>query len=61
MKATEAAYICYECAMKHGATADEDHACTCHSGKCDLCGETKTLCHHDDYNWPGQRYYPGRD
>ena len=54
-------YLCAECAERLGGVWPEGHMATMHSGKCDCCGETKSLAAHDDWNWPGQKLYPGRD
>lgn len=44
-------YICYECAIKHGGTCEDNRAVTMHTGKCEICEELKGLCSPGDYEW----------
>jgi hypothetical protein len=48
-------YICWGCAGLYGAEWPIGHVATCHEGKCDNCGETASLAHKDDWNWPGKK------
>lgn len=54
-------YLCGKCAEELGGVWPKGHCATSHEGKCDCCEEIRGLCHHDDWNWPGQLNYPGRD
>lgn len=47
-------YLCHECAMKLGWRDIPGHYCTAHSGKCDVCGEEKTLTCENDYLHVGE-------
>lgn len=54
-------YLCTDCAEKIGGRWPKGHVATIHVGICDSCGEPKALAHHDDWDWPDQKSYPGRD
>jgi len=54
-------YLCAPCALILGGTWPDGHAATMHDGLCSRCRSKAALSHHDDWNWPGQKDYPGRD
>lgn len=54
-------YICRHCAERLGGVWPEGHAATMHEDLCDCCGRRAALAQHDDWNWPDQKSYPGRD
>jgi len=51
-KLDEYRYICCDCAYDLGGIDVPGHTCTMHTGKCDCCGEEKTLMNMGDWDWP---------
>jgi hypothetical protein len=49
-----AGFICRDCAELGGAIWPVCHVATFHTGECDSCGEKKSLCHTNDYDWPNR-------
>ena len=49
-------FICCECADTSGGEwLHKDHVATWHTGKCDFCGEKRSLANCNDYRWPDGR------
>lgn len=46
-------YICAHCAEENGGQWPHGHLATSFLERCDCCGELKTLCSVDDWQWPG--------
>ena len=51
----EIGYLCGECAVGMGWRWPEGHAATCHSAKCGVCGEVKSLSCWNDWLIPGEK------
>jgi len=49
MNKETAGYVCVECGLKHGDT--KGGVSTFHEGKCDMCGEIKSITSVRHYNW----------
>lgn len=43
------AFICTECAKKHGGEWPKGHYATWHNGTCDVCNEKAFVCSYDDW------------
>jgi len=44
-------WVCFDCGNKV-ANGKGNRICTCHEGKCDVCGEIKTITHVRDFGYP---------
>ena len=54
-KEIDVGYLCDECAKELGWSWPEGHCATVHTGKCDVCGEEKSLSCWNDWLRPGQK------
>lgn len=44
-KEKQVTYTCSDCGNKHSQGWPEDHICTWHEGKCDMCNKNAAVCH----------------
>lgn len=51
-------YLCTGCALKLGGRWPRGHCATCHSAKCPLCGQKKTLACSNDWLWGKDKELP---
>ena len=54
-------FICVTCARKRGGVWPRGHCATMHAGRCDLCGEWRSLANVGDWDWPDGVERGGRD
>ena len=54
MKREEIGYLCDECAKKLGWRWPKGHCATYHTGKCGVCGETRSLSCWSDWLVDGE-------
>lgn len=46
-------YICFDCGNNFDKRKNrQDHACTSHNGKCDVCGLIKGITHVRHFGYP---------